>query len=158
MYSLSDYLKGKKAEEEFSKLFNDVSVATKEEDIHEHWDVKIEDIGLKVDVKSIKKENRYDILPNENFHWVEVKNVLGKLGWLYGEADVFAFELENYWLIIEKIPLQNFIAEKCKGKKIGNKKDPYLLYRREGRKDVVVKVKTIDLMYLTNLYGKIIKK
>jgi len=155
---ISDFFRGKKAESEFAKLFENVSIATKEQDIHEHWDLKIDDLNLKVDVKSIKKENRYDILPNENFHWVEVKNVLGKLGWLYGGADVFAFELENYWLIIDKKSLQEFISEKCKGKEIGNKKDPYLLYRREGRKDVVVKVKTIDLMYLVTINGKIIKK
>ena len=80
---------------------------------------------------------------------------MGKKGWLYGDADMFAFELDDYWVMVEKQPLQDFIANKCKGKKIGTIKNVYDLYRRKDRKDVVVKVKTIDLMYLNH---SIIKK
>lgn len=143
---------GKLKEAEFAKLFSNTTPSTKEEDMYQHWDLKID---TKIDIKSLKKENRYDPTYNENFHYVEIKNVNNDLGWLYGKADYFAFELENYWLIVDKIKLQNFIKEKCTGKEIGSKKDLYALYRRENRKDVIVKVKTIDLMFLSS---QIIKK
>lgn len=143
---------GKLKEAEFAKLFSNSTPSTKEEDMYQHWDLKID---TKIDIKSLKKENRYDPTYNENFHYVEIKNVNNDLGWLYGKADYFAFELENYWLIVDKIKLQNFIKEKCTGKEIGSKKDLYALYRRENRKDVIVKVKTIDLMFLSS---QIIKK
>lgn len=143
---------GKLKEAEFAKLFSNTTPSTKEEDMYQHWDLKID---TKIDIKSLKKENRCDPTYNENFHYVEIKNVNNDFGWLYGKADYFAFELENYWLIVEKIKLQEFIKEKCTGKEIGNKKDLYALYRRENRKDVIVKVKTIDLMFLSS---QIIKK
>ena len=143
---------GKLKEAEFTKLFSSSTPSSKEEDMYEHWDIKID---TKIDIKSLKKENRSDPTYNENFHYVEIKNVNNDLGWLYGTADYSAFELENYWLIVDKIKLQNFIKEKCTGKEIGSKKDLYALYRRENRKDVIVKVKTIDLMFLSS---QIIKK
>jgi len=89
----------KKVEDKFAeviKQFGDTSKSTKEEDIHEHWDVKLD---IKFDVKAIKKTNRYDNEPNENIHWVELKNVRGNKGWLYGDANYFAFETEDYWII-----------------------------------------------------------
>lgn len=147
-----EFILGKEKEKEFAKLFSDVIEASKDEDINEHWDLLI---SAKIDVKSIKKQNRYDLIFNENFHWVELKNVNGKLSWLYGKADFFAFEVEDYWIIVEKSKLQEFVETKCKGQEIGKTKDPYCLYQREGRKDVIVKVKTIDLIYISE---KMIKK
>lgn len=145
-----EFFLGKKAEKEFAKFFSLFRFATSDQDINGHWDLEV-DVGtkFKIDVKSLKKENRYEPIPNENFHWVEVKNVRGRKGWLYGDADMFAFELEEYWVLVEKKPLQDFIASKCKGKKIGTSKGIYELYRRINRKDVVVKIKTVDLMYLS---------
>ena len=147
-----EFIIGKLSETEFSKLFTDVTPSTKEQDMYEHWDLKI---TTKVDVKTVKKENRHDVVCNENFHWVELKNVRGKLGWLYGEADFFAFETNDYWIIVDKTKTQDFIKTKMAGKEVGRIKDPYELYQRDGRKDVIVKVKTIDLIYIST---KIIKK
>lgn len=143
---------GKLTEVEFANLFTDVTPSTKEEDMYEHWDLKL---TTNIDVKAIKKENRYDTFYNENFHWVEIKNVNKENGWLYGKTDFFAFETEDYWVLVDKLKLQDFIKSKMAGKKIGKLKDPYELYRRDGRKDVIVKVKTIDLIYIST---KIIKK
>ncbi len=147
-----EFIIGKLSESEFAKLFTNVTPSTKEQDMYEHWDLKL---TTKIDVKAIKKENRYDTFYNENFHWVEIKNVRGKLSWLYGEADFFAFETEDYWILVDKLKLQEFMKSKMAGKKVGKVKDPYELYQRDGRKDVIVKVKTIDLIYLST---KLIKK
>lgn len=148
----NEFIIGKLAENEFAKLFNNVSPSTRSEDMYEHWDLKI---TAKVDVKSLKKQHREDIMHNENFHWVEIKNVNDNDGWVYGDADFFAFETNDYWIILKKEHLQEFIENKTEGKKIGSSKDPYELYRRKDRKDVVVKVKTLDLFYIAH---KIIKK
>ena len=147
-----EFIIGKLKEDEFATMFSDTTPSTTIEDIYEHWDLKV---NTKIDVKSLKKQSREDVTHNENFHWVEIKNVNGKLSWLYGEADFFAFETEDYWLIVEKKTLQDFIKEKCTGEEIGSSKDPYKLYQRKGRKDVIVKVKTIDLIYIST---KLLKK
>jgi hypothetical protein len=141
-----EFTLGKLSELEFSKLFDSVNFADKFSDIYEHWDIKIE---TKIDVKSIKKESREDLSYNENFHWVEIQNVNGEHGWLYGKADYFAFETEDYWLIVEKEKLQNFIEMKC-DKTIGKTKDPYCFFSRKNRKDIIVKVKTLDLSYISD--------
>ena len=73
---------------------------------------------------------------------------------MYGKADYFAFELEDYWVVIEKNRLHELINEKL------IRKDtiipiPYRTYSRKGRKDVLTLVKTIDLMFIAE---KILKK
>ena len=146
--------KGKEVEAQFAKLFNDAVPASEEEDIKEHWDVKV---VTKIDVKGLRKKNRSDANVDENFHWVELSNVHGgkRTGSLYGMADYFSFETYDYFIMVCKLKLQEFIESKCKGKKLEKTKEPYTLYRRDGRKDIIVKVKTIDLCYISD---KILKK
>lgn len=141
-----EFIIGKIKESAFASLFSRVSSPTQSQDMYEHWDLKIE---AKIDVKSLKKQSREDIMYNENFHWVELMNVRGDKSWLYGDADFFAFETEDYWIIVAKTRLQNFIEGKTKGQEIGSSKDPYSLYRRKDRLDIVVKVKTLDLFYIS---------
>lgn len=156
-----DYLiKGKKVEINFASYMENVIYSTKEQDINEHWDIEADYKGgrKKFDIKGIKKQNRYDSFYDENFHWFELSNVHGgrRTGSLYGNiVDYFVFEVLDYFIICDKIVLQEFIENKCKGKKIETTKDPYTLYRRDGRKDIIVKVKTLDLFYIAD---KIIKK
>jgi len=145
----------KKVEEQFASTINhlgEIREASKEEDMVEHWDINL---SLRFDVKAIKKVNRFDDKPNENIHWVEIKNVNGDKGWLYGEAEYFAFETEDYWVIVEKVKLQEFVAEKYKDKERSTTPTLYKLYKREGRKDTITLVKTLDLIYIAE---KIIKK
>lgn len=137
--------KGKEIEERFSKMFNDANPATEEEDIKNHVDLKF---TVGVDVKGMKKVSRSDQETNENIHWVELKNVNGKKGWLYGEAEFFVFEIKNYWIVVDKIDLQDFIAEKCKDKIRVNKPELYKLYQRKDRKDIITLVTSYDLCYI----------
>ena len=147
-----DYIKkflksGKAVEQEFAKLFENTESSSVEEDIHEHWDILIK---YKIDVKGLKKIRRNDSIVNENIHWVEIKSVKGLSGWLYSkETDYFAFETEDYWVIVEKSSLQEFIANKCKKKEYSRVPQLYKLYRRENRLDVITLVKTIDLIYIS---------
>ena len=138
-----DMIRGKRAEKEYAKLYKNVELPTEKEDYSEHWDVKVN--GIKIDVKAIKKDN-------ENIHYVEFKNVLGKKGWLYGDADGFAFETKDYWIEVKKEDLQEMVHDKCMDKVMGW--DFYELATRPGAKDLFTKVKTIDLCHI----GKIKKK
>ena len=138
-----DMLRGKHAEKEYAKLYKDVRFPTEKEDCNEHWDVEVN--GIKIDVKAIKKNN-------ENIHFVEFRNVQGKKGWLYGDADGFAFETEDYWVEVKKDDLQEMVHEKCMDKIVGW--EFYELATRPGANDLFTKVKTIDLCHI----GKIKKK
>lgn len=122
-----------------------VNFSTKEQDIHEHWDVSI---TMQIDVKAIKKNN-------ENIHYVELKNVLGNPGWLYGEAHYFVFETEDYWIMVDKIRLQHFIKEKCAAKEWSQIPSFYKLTQRRERQDIITLVKTMDLIFICD---KMIKK
>ena len=134
-YNINTYLeKGKKVEEKFSQDCDEfIRNATKNEDIYQHWDVivKINNEIMKVDVKGIKRIRRNEPL-NENIHWIEIKRNKKYLGWLYGQADCFAFEMNDKWIVIEKKQLQDFIATNT----IKVYKDIptlYHLYKRESK-------------------------
>lgn len=152
----TDYVKTfKKSEEDFIKAIQDagkVTSANDNENMFEHWDVKLQ---LRFDVKSIKKISRDDDVTNESIHWIELLNINGKHGWLYGKADYFSFESNDYWILISRENLQRFIADRCKEKEWCKEPSLYKLYRREGRKDAITLVKTIDLIYICD---KMIKK
>lgn len=153
---VSEYIKTfKKSEIDFAKSiqkFGNVTASTDKENMHEHWDVKLE---VKFDVKAIRKINRYDQTPDENIHWVELKSVNGGNGWLYGESDIFSFETNDYWILVPKDKLQKFISEKCSDKQKCEKPELYKLYTRNSRKDILTLVKTIDLIFISD---QIIKK
>ena len=147
-------IKGKSKEITFASLFQNVSMSSNEENMKEHFDLTVH---TKIDVKGLKKLKRSDNETNENFHIIELMNVNGDTGWLYGEGvEYFAFELKEYWIVVEKESLQKFIAEKCKDKISSKFIEPYKLYRRTGRKDIMTQVTSYDLCYLSA--GCMIKK
>lgn len=129
---------------QFSSLYKNVVFATKEQDMYRHYDVII-DGGVKVDVKGMKKINRGDNTVNPDFHYVEFMNVNGDKGWIYGEADIIAFEQPNYFILVNREKLLLHCREKIIDRKVGNKKEVYKLYRRPGRKDVMTIIPTDDL-------------
>ena len=139
---------GKVKEDEFAKLLGNTTKATQKQDMSEHWDLKLQK-EVRIDVKAIKRDRRSGD-PNENIHWVEIKNVLGRDGWLYGNATHFAFETCRYWIIVEKVSLQVLISDLCKSKeRTDNAGDAlYKLYSRRGRKDLITKIKTLDLCFI----------
>lgn len=133
-------------ERAFTKVLSNHKLSTEQEDITEHWDISTK---IKFDVKGLKKTKRSDVEPNENIHWLEIKNVNGNLGWVYGEADYFVFETIDYWVIVEKNDLQKFIKDRVE-KDWASTATLYKLYSRKDRDDVITLVKTMDLMYLSS--------
>jgi len=77
--------------------------------------------NIKFDVKGLKKTKRSD----------------------------FVFETIDYWIIVDKNDLQEFIKNKIEKDWVYSAA-LYKLYRRKGREDVITLVKTIDLMYLSS--------
>lgn len=145
--------KGKLVEEQFSRLLNNPKKSTSTEDQLEHWDLSF---TTKIDVKGLKKLRRSDEDTNENIHWLEIHGITGEAGWCYGEADFFAFELNKYWIVVEKNDLHNFIKENVVKEFVNDKPTLYKLYRREGRKDILTLVTSYDLCYIS--YAIIKKK
>ena len=154
-YSIKESVKKyKKQEKEYAELisiFGEVSFSNEKEDMFEHWDVKLDtgDSVILTDVKAMRKVNRSDESPDERYHYVELKNVNGNDGWLYGKADCFAFEMENQYVVVNKDSLQKLISEKCKDKIHSDKPSLYKLYSRPGRNDLIVLVDTNDLINIS---------
>ena len=126
--------KGKKVEEKFSQDCDEfIRNATKNEDIYQHWDVivKINNEKMKVDVKGIKRIRRNEPL-DETIHWIEIKRSKKYLGWLYGQADCFAFEMNDKWIVVGKEELQDFIAKNTI-KEYKNVPTLYHLYKRPSK-------------------------
>jgi hypothetical protein len=163
-YDYSKYLEtGKEVEAIFARSFaahfglpiNAIVAATMREDIDRHFDLSY--AGTKIDVKGLRKIYRQDANPDQEFHWIEFKNVGGKKGWLYGDADIFAFELNISFLCVRKSKLQELIHNKCAEKLTMISREPYTLYRRAGRNDILTIAKSLDLAQITDFIIEKIK-
>lgn len=72
--------------------------ASSREDMYMHYDLVAklkDDRELKVDVKGLKSLGHGRAKTGE-YHWIELKNASGAPGWLYGQADVFSFQVSAY--------------------------------------------------------------
>lgn len=107
---------------------------------------------LGIDVKGMKKNKRTDKEFDDSIHWVEIKNVGGKPGWLYGEANYIAFVTKKQIIFAKLKKLQSFIEEKIKDKVTTtvNPNECYIPYQRYGRKDLIVKCMTNDLLEISD--------
>ncbi len=144
---------GDKAEELFIlmavKLGWKISASTKEQNIDEHWDYLIEkdDQQFKVEVKAEKRIQRADDALQANFIWVEIRNVRGKVGWLFGKADLIAFEKEKTFFFVKRLDLLAVVNQKVNlVAKVKSAQDAlYKIYTREGRKDKVTLLPSSDI-------------
>lgn len=139
-----EFFKGKKTEQEFHSLFGG-QLATPGEDVAEHWDVA-PTFG-RVDVKGLKSLKRGLPLQDELI-WIELKNVQGKLGWLYGKADYFAFQTFNSWLLCPKEALQDLVA-KIVDKTKQSQPPICTIYQRKNRKDMLTLIPTQQIRLIS---------
>jgi len=136
---------GDTAEQKFEKICRakgyKITKANKDQNIHEHWDYKVEkNKGPKlVDVKAAKKISRRDKDVSYDWTWVEIKNVHGNAGWLKGKADCIAFGQKDHFLVVEREELKAWCKSKINLKnKVSRVKDAkYNIYTRKGRKDLL---------------------
>ena len=140
------FFEGKAKEALFRNMFDGMTESSPEDDVKRKFDMTLE---LNIDFKGLKRKDRSGA-KDENIHWIELKNVRGSLGWLYGDADLFVFEVNDYYIMIWKEALQDLIQKKVvkeedeKGNPIF-KKEFYKLWNRKGRMDLITMVPTIDL-------------
>jgi hypothetical protein len=126
-----------------------VSASAKEQNIDEHWDFLIEqdDRAYKVEVKSEKRIQRDDKNAQAEFIWVELRNVRGKVGWLFGSADLIAFEKQNAFVFVKRLDLLNVVNQNVDlVAKVKSAKDAlYKIYTRDGRKDKLTLLPVRDI-------------
>lgn len=103
-----------------------------------------------IDVKGIKRNNRHDSNKDATIHWVELKNVRGDDGWVYGEAVYIAFMTAEQVLFVPRKSLASYVESMINGKELVsiNPHECYIPYQRSGRKDIIVKMPTHDLYKL----------
>ncbi len=149
---------GRMAEVKFFHLFkarydDEVRWATRDENIYKKYDIvsSFKQWG-KMDIKAEK-----DALKDDGTIWIEYQNGDGKPGWIYGEADFIVFDLYWRYVGIDRVWLQLITDRLTKGKvyteqfQVYNKyvyksQALYHPYRRQGRKDILTKIKTQDML------------
>lgn len=104
--------------------------------------------ALSFDVKSKKRVSRNNKNYSTDFIWIELKNVKGYDGWLYGSQQFIAFEFENYFLIVNRESLLEKVNSLISNaKKVFRSTDAlYNLYTRKNRKDCITMITVSDLM------------
>jgi len=144
----NDYKRGSDAEKRFAdELLTDVTWATRQQDMTEHWDVmgKLRGKVYKFDVKALKKINRGDSGFDDDITWVEGTNVNGNRGWLRGDADYIVFERKQGWMVINRVMLHEWVTTKLKENNFKEGKGLYQVYQRAGRKDKLTMVRFQDI-------------
>lgn len=132
------------------KFGGDVRKATRNEDVREHidfWWISKDGNEYGFDVKGVRKNKRSDKVSDDKINWIELVNVQGKPGWVYGNAKYIAFLTNESVLYVPRKKLALYIEEKIKGKPLStvNPSMCYIPYQRFGRQDMIVKVPTNDL-------------
>jgi|9_EtaG_2_1085328.scaffolds.fasta_scaffold00155_12 hypothetical protein len=98
------------------------------------------DLPMTVDVKAIKDPETI---------WVELKNVQGKEGWLYGEATHIAFQRPLGFVVVRRLHLLELVERLVDMDAMVSSPAEclYKLYSRSkwGRKDLLTTIKPADL-------------
>jgi hypothetical protein len=145
---------GEKAEGLFAEMARrtgwQISPSSKDENIDQHWDFHIiKGAGnFKVEVKSAKRIHRNDSGIQFEYTWVEIHGVRPKdTGWLFGKADLIAFEKESSFILVKRLDLLTVVNKKVN--LVAKVHDPqnalYKIYARDGRKDKLTLLRTSDI-------------
>ncbi len=132
------------------KLGWKISASSKDENIDEHWDYLIEKESqvFKVEVKSRKRVSRSDEGLQTGLTWIEIHGVRPKdTGWLFGKADLIAFEKDKSFILVKRLDLLAVVNKKVNlVAKVRDAKDAlYKIYTRPGRKDKLTLLPTKDI-------------
>ena len=133
-----------------------VRSASFKENVHQHIDFfitgnknseSLDRFHFSVDVKARKRKSRSSDEYDEEYTWIEFKNVKGKKGWVYGDADKIAFEIEDGFLMVDREELVKWCEKKVDFKKsVSNPYSAiYKVYTRKGRDDLITRIKTDDI-------------
>jgi hypothetical protein len=103
--------------------------------------------NVRYDVKARKKVSRSDEVYQDELVWVELLNVRGDLGWVYGSSDYLVFEREKDFIVVSREKLADFIQKTCNFRKEAQHSSDalYCKYQRKGRKDLITLIKNSDI-------------
>jgi len=137
------FLKGQESENRFivicENLGIEVTKSKKQQDIVLHIDLFLKrgEGEISVDYKSQKSKTRGG-KKMENQTWIEIQNVQGKHGWLYGKADYIVFEQQDKYFFAKRSELVKFVEKKVDlSAEPTHNKTLYGLYTRKDRKDLL---------------------
>ena len=136
---------GQTAQDEFAKLLLDPVEASEHEDIYYHWDIRgvFPDLSgerLRFDVKELKPWSR-----EKRVFPIELQNVSGSTGWLYGKADCIAYmhptsftvvwrhnlvALVEMMMTTDGVSLKKYVTEKSRWVPLGDGPPEKQIYRR----------------------------
>ena len=127
--------------------------ASKYDDTYRHIDFWWFDKNGKsygIDVKGLKRNSRHDANKDSSIHWVEIRNVRGDNGWVYGDAVYIAFMTSDSVLFVPRRQLAEHVETMIEGKGLVNinPSECYIPYQRAGRSDIIVKMPTEHLKSL----------
>lgn len=138
-------------------LGGDCNKASEKEDMFDHidfWWNSPRKGKIGIDVKGIKKNKRTDEKYDDSMHWLELQNVNGGEGWLFGKAEYIAFRTMARIIFVKRDKLLSFALKAIKGKDVvyNTPKEFYVPYKRKkwGRDDLSFKVPTSDLVELAD--------
>lgn len=133
-----------------------VEPAPEDSNKNEHFDYSMSKDGrsLNVEVKSLKRMRRKDSEVQDEHIWIELHGVRkDDQGWLYGKADLIAFELRNSFRIVRRTDLLDLVEKLVDFNTKVEKSSQalYKLYSRSGRSDSLTIIKANDLLKITSL-------
>lgn len=147
------YNKGKDVEAKFANDLviengGEIIPATDYDDTQRHidlfWNYSSNKRIVGFDVKGARKRSRYDKEVNYDSTWLELQNVNGQPGSMYGEADYIVFEGKNNWLITNRKQLLDKLLTEISDDTLytDNPKCYFKKYQRAkwGRNDIIVEV------------------
>jgi exodeoxyribonuclease V alpha subunit len=116
--------------------------AFRDQDINEHWDVRITRQGDThlVDVKARKRVNRHDADPQDEWVWIELHSVRpDNRGWLYdSQASLIAFECQHDYVIVPRQKLIALVEQHVTSRQVTSASEArYCIYQRSGRCDKI---------------------
>lgn len=133
-----------------------VTPSTKKENKYDHIDFFLEGKTgtVSIDLKARKRTSRKDKKFNDDWIWLEIKNVQGREGWLYGKADFIVFETEKSFVLAprkklielanEKVRFDLFLVDRAYQAK-------YRIYQRPKRRDQITQVELKEILKLKNV-------
>jgi hypothetical protein len=154
-YDKKDCLElGQKAEIIFAKMAAErgweIRPVSATENIDDHFDYRIKKghETYKVEVKGKKRIDRADANPQEELVWIELHGVrIHDAGWLFGKADLIAFQMNASFRIVKRLDLVALVCRLIdyKSKVDSPRNALYKTYSRAGRSDILTMLRCEDL-------------
>jgi hypothetical protein len=145
-------IQGDKAENSFKNLLISEGLQVRDADTVEqrnHVDLIANENNQNVryEIKSRKKISRSDDDYQDSLVWIEIQNVRGDLGWLFGASDYIVFERNKDFVVVDREKLADFVTRTCNLRKVARNAGEalYARYQRFGRKDCLTLIRNEDI-------------